>query len=67
MEIVIAVQKMLSKLNQKPHPDPKLPKRSLQTNQPKARQRLKRVVQVVLKKKLERKKINQRRLLQGPQ
>ena len=67
VEIVIAAKKILSKLNQKPHQSLKLPKRSPQTSQPKARQRLKRVVQVVLRKKLERKKIYQRRPLQRPQ
>ena len=60
VEIVIAAEKILSKLNQKPQPNLKLPKRSLQTNQPKARQRLKKVVQAVFREKLERKKTRQR-------
>lgn len=67
LEIVTAAQKKLHELNQKPHPNLKLPKRSLRTSQPKARRRLKKVVHVVERKKLERKKTKLRRTLQRPQ
>jgi len=64
VEIVIAAQRILSKLNYKLHPNLKLSRRSLQTNQAKVKQSLKKVVQVVFIEKLGRKKIKQRRLPQ---